>query len=232
MNNLQEFDLTKIEPCINIIIVGDNMLRKEMMEQTILQILRTKMNNNGFGYKMYESHNTTVKTKRYYTGKDTSIRFRITILIGNEWFAIDYSNYDLVFVHSQFENKNLIMDKYNILNDIINYSSEDDFFVIQKENIQICKPETYRTYFELHDKNPFCYNNILKLKENIIYGYSVFHIIDGSLHKKLQLRLKDLDIIHFIVFCVENNENNNVWLPKEINLEIINLICLSIKNEI
>ncbi len=230
MDNLGQYDLTTMNPGINIIIIGSNITKSEMMGQTISQILMAKMNVYN-EYDMYESQNFCSKIKRYYSkNKNQFKEFKITILLldlQGILKKLNYDNYNLAFVQSKFKRKKYMMEKYNIANDMINYSSEDEFFVMQKGKLQICKPESYSMYFETYQKNPFCYSNIIKLKENITNDYSIFHKNNSTLYKLLQTKLEKLYVIYSTIYCMKNIEDINIWLPQELNLEIINLLCLS-----
>ncbi len=226
----ERFDLCDLDIGINIAIIG-LLIDNSMLRRNMSHIFSTKLKDNEF--KTLVINENFGQIKRYnYIHKKQLKEFNIITLYPKKWKLINLNSYDVIFIHSLYKYKNAIINKCGFINDFIDYSSLDDFFVIQKGTIKICAPEYTSTYSEIYNKNPFCYNDIIKLSENINNSFSFYHAKDGCLHNELKTRLKELDIIYFTIFCFSNRKDITVWLPTELNLEIMKLLYLSIKNEI
>ncbi len=224
MDKLEQFDLTKINPGANIVIIGPTTYGNDLLGRTISHILSVKMSNYS-GFHIYGSSNVLSKSVHFsYMHNNQVQSFKITTLYETAWASIHYNPHDLIFVHSLFMHKEFIMKKYNITNGIINNSLPHNFFVLETEKARVCKAEINTTYMEIYKENEFCHNNITKLMENIRFNYSLFHGSNGELYKTLRTRLKEFELIYYSIFCFNNK---NIWIPNELNLEIINLFCLS-----
>ncbi len=208
------FDLCELEPNLDIKIIGSAKSGKINLQNNILHILKTK------NYKVVQPH----KNYAFYdcTYKDKLKKLRVALCSEDN----GYGN-DLVFFHADHAEDCVKFDKYKIIEGT-DFTNQDDFFVFQHKEFKFkCQAENNSTYSTTFDKNPFCYNTIKKLVYNISNKYSMFHSMYSHLHIKLQIRLRNLYIIYSAIFCMENNGNDDIQLPSELNLEIINLFCLS-----
>ncbi len=220
ITQLERFDLCDLEPGFNIGIVGVACHDNAILKNTISHILETKLKGLGI-FKVFSDYK---RIKRYtYTDGNQLKEFEIAKLHPKRW---ESNNYDIIFVHSLFKHKIKVINKCNIISDMIEYSSLDDFFLVQNGTIKICSPEYRATYLINYNENPFSYNNVMTLNKNISNGFSVYFKINGFLYNSLQTRLKEIDIIYFAILCLKNNVDENIWLPNELHLEIINLFCL------
>ncbi len=229
----KQFDLAGIEPNFNIVIIGhNNCCGKSALERNILYMLREKKYLIDKLTFKYES-----KRFKFFTHDDI-----IWTKYGNQIMKYDHA---LFFVHSNYHNAEIIINQYynslkiptNLnqnykpLNNPISYNvlkqypTYNTFYVMQNGPIELYVPEYKETYPIFYNEKPFCYNNVLKLTNNILNRYSMFHNKTSDLYKQLQMRLKDLDILCCYICCMKNNENN-IWIPNELNLEIIHLFFL------
>ncbi len=180
---LEQFDLCDLEPNINIKITGPSKCGKTQLEQNILHILRAKNCN------VTKIHDTTNNyTFNNYRPENQSDSFSVAVIN-----RIYHHESGLVFSNLDYKNlKKEIKDKYK-------FTTEDcmnpyTFIVTFDGQIKyICIAENNLTYSTIFNNNPFCRNNINKLITKIANNYSMFHKINGELHTKLQLRLKELD---------------------------------------
>ncbi len=204
---IEQFDLCNLEPNINIKITGKSRNGESFLKGNIIHILDVKKHNT------MQNNYTNGKLETY------------CIMLTDRGYD---SKYDLLFINLNYERlKKEVKDKYKFTNEdgvIEPYT----FIVFQDKQIKyLCNVENKLTYLKTFNKNPFCYNNIIKLVDKITNNYSMFHTINSDLYENLQIRLKELDIIYFTIFCVKNMNIFNIWLPYELRLEIINLFGLS-----
>ncbi len=202
ITQLERFDLCDISPNINIGIIGPSTCENSMLEHTILHILSIKLKYKGF--RMSILYGPSGQIKRYnYIHKNQLKEYSIITLEPNYWNSINSISYNMLFVHSQFIYKKNIINNCNVINDMVDYSSINDFFAIQKGEIKICAPEYPATYPEIYNGNLFSYNNIMKLNRTIANSFSSRHNKDGDFHVQLQTRLKELNMIYFTIFCFQ-----------------------------
>ncbi len=228
----KQFDLAGIEPNFNIVIItaqrpyhgyrtgynGDSALKRN-----ILHILREKqylINKSKFKYE-----------SKYF-------KFIIsdnTIWTKNGKELMDYGN-ALFFVHSSHYSAEIIINQYykslkipinspTPYNLLKQYLPSNTFFVMRNGPIELYIPECSDTYLKFYNEKPFCYNNVMKLTTNISKKFSMFHGKKSNLYEQLQTRLKELDVICCYI-CYMKNNDNNIWLPNELNLEIMKLFFL------
>ncbi len=230
----KQFDLPAIKPNFNIVIIGhDNCCGEVALKRNILYVLREKkyLNTNDLSIK-YES-------KRFKFITHDNI---IWTKYGNQIMKYDHA---LFFVHSNYNSAEIIINqyynslkiptnlnqKYKPLNnplpyDVLKqYSAYNTFFVMQNGPIELYTPEYKNTYLDFYNEKPFCYNNVMKLTTNILNRYSMFHNKTSYLCGQMQTRLKELDVMCCYICCMKNNEND-IWLPNELNLEIMKLFFL------
>ncbi len=215
-----------IKPNIDIKIIGPSDCGKTKLTTNILAILNKKYFIDAkLVYLGVHNNNRAIATIHAYT-------------LYNEIFHIveyssDYEPKSILeppghisFIHSNLLNKQQLLKKYNNLlsDDEINYSSQYAFFVTSlAEPLQLCETEIETSYLTKYNENPFCYNNVRNLIFNIKNNYSLYHNENGELYEKLHLRLKELeDKICNIKLCMKHG-NDNLWLPSELNLVIINM---------
>ncbi len=219
MTELKCFNLNDISIPNKFLIFGNNGNNYQLMS-----IIKHVLNNTDCITSYVNIHeNMCIKycSKKY--AKTSYVIVYDTIDCHPETF----DPLDTIFINSQYINKESIMKKFfgkNYVNNLINYSCPETFFVLQNKNIpKIYKVENHLTYSIEYGANPYYYNNIIKLKNIILNNYSVYHKINDLLHIKIEFRLKQLNKIYFSIFCVRNNK---LWLPNELNLEIIKLLFL------
>jgi hypothetical protein len=205
----QQYDLTELEPNVNIKIIGPpTPCGKTCLERNIMYILSAKNCTiepyNGIG--------------RFYISPNNQERFSIIVTCNKS----DNAN-DLIFIHADYFKDNFVG---NVNEE--DFSTPYTFFVLHKGTIKKCIAENQFTYLDMYNKMPFCYDNITNLINIISNSYSIHHKMYGILYGKLQFRLKELDVIYCTIYCTRNSENNNIWLPNELNLEIIKLLFLNL----
>ncbi len=210
---LQQFDLCSLEPNINTRFVGPG---KTPLKQNISHILLAK---NCCVVDLDEE-----RTSYIYREKGG-------IKTANMMYILNSTDSEMNFTFMHVNNvKKLLTDNGNIeLFNEMDFSDPNTFFLIQNGKIKSkCKAEQKSTYSEIYEKNPFRYNNIKKITERITNNYSVFHKNGSDLHKTLQTRLKDLDKIYYAIWSMKIVEQkDDTWLPKDLNINITILLCLS-----
>ncbi len=214
---LKYFDLHNLNPGVNIKIIGPANCGKTYFQRNILHILQAKncniMKNN-------DTQNTYIHPANPFTVfrvEETNFRNNVN----------DKDN--LIFMHTTY------IKKLVVANNTYKYFAEENFtapygfFLLHDGKILYrCQAEySSLEYYLDYNRNTFCYNNIMKLINNITNGYSMFHKTDTIFHHTLQQRLKELYVIYSTIFSVKNNGSDDMWLPTELNLEIINLLYLS-----
>ncbi len=237
---LEYYDLRSIKPGYNFIIICDDQSEKNTLKRNIMYFLTNKKCIIRDSY--YHSGKYDIQ---YYSFK--SKIFNIIIHSSNS-APSNYDNLDIVFIHSQCFNKNIIAQNYfkngfiydcfnyvcgyftnnnknnvTYINNISNYYNPCTFFVLYKNTIQLCKAEYETTYLTKFREMPYNYNNLAKLNNNILNGYSLYNKQYGKLHSNIQSKLKTLGKIHIGFLCLKHYD---IWLPNELHLEIIKLLFL------
>ncbi len=214
MHTLEEFDLYNLCPNFNIKIYGHENTTTIFLEQYILNILKAincnvvKINDVQHNYK--------------YSNRSELF----TVIVIDNLNDINYN--DLVFIHGRYIQGRFHPDAYKFIID--DFKCPHTFFVLKNRRILFkYKIKNNLIYLKNFNDKPFCYNNVNNLMKDIKGKYYVHHIINSRLYEILELRVKELNIICCYICCMQKNENN-IWLPNELNSEIINLICLLIKN--
>ncbi len=208
------FDLCDLKTNNNIRIVGPHNCGKTFLRSNILYIFRAK------GCRIIGSNDMRIT----YTHPDNQFTL----------FNIEVINYyttsieGIIFMHATLVKKKLIDDgTYEFYNEE-DFLDKYMFFVLHNNKILFkCKAEhSSSTYYQIYNRNPFCYNNVVKLTHNIKNKYSMFHETHAVFDHILQSKLKKLYMIYSTIFFVKNNENKDKWLPSELNIEIIKLFSL------
>ncbi len=215
-----------IKPDIDIKIIGSSNCGKTVLTDNILTILNKKYLISPARI-YFDAHNNNSKIEKVYAYTSYGKRF----------YILEYSsNYEptsrsqppghISFVNTEYINKKTLLRKYNnLLSDgEINYSSPHTFFIASlRKPLQLCETEIDTTYLTKYSENPFCYYNVRNLVFNIKNRHSLYNDENGKLYGELQSRLKELDdkICH-IKLCMKH-VNDNLWLPSELNLVIINM---------
>jgi len=222
---LKQFDLTQIEPKFNFIIIGHNGCGKLALNRHILYILRMKksvVKQSNFSIK-------SVELLHEYT--NNSEKFHVAVYNTNEGPSEIISS-DILFVHSRYAHKEFAIKHYykylhntNNYDFLKKYEAPNTFFVIQNGIVQIYKPEYDVTYLEMYNEKPFCRDNVTKLITNISNRFSMYHNKTSDLYQNLQIRLRELDAIHYMLLCMNNSEN--MWLPNDLKIVIVKLFFLT-----
>ncbi len=222
MNKIERFDLTKIEPNFNILIIGPDDNVNSILEQNISNIIISKISNYN-NFNICKIHGAIGHTKHYSFYYENQLKeFNHTKAYKSSWTITSLEKYDLIFVNLFSPHANYIINNFNVNH--IYSASQSTFYAVQnKIIIQMCDAGPDTTYQELYNKNPYCRNNITTLLKNIINNYSMVHDTTGDLYKTLFFRLKALNVIYPTMMSMTNSD---IWLPGELNLEIIKLLCL------
>ncbi len=227
---LEYFDLHTIKRGYNYLIMGPNVCGKNILSKNIINMLSNRKCAIGNAQRQQNG----IDTQYYYYNKSNKLKL-FNIIVYDPYSApFNYGELDIVFVHSQFIHKKIVIQRYfnngytcndiNYINIMENYSSPYTFFVLQNFNIPtLCKAEHDDTYLTTFNDKSFDYNNVKKLTNNILNNFSVYHKKNKELHLVLQSRLDQLNQIYNGIFCLNNND---VWIPSELNLEIIKLLFL------
>ncbi len=216
---LEYFNLNSISLPYNFLIFGANSINYSLMS-----IIKHVLNSNDC-ITNYVNINQNMCVE--YFSEEHRRNGRIIIYDKLEDHPEYFDSLDTIFIHSQYINKESVMKKFlgnHPINNLANYSCSDTFFVLKSKSIfKVYKIEHCLGYLKTFGDKPYDYNNITKLTNNILNNFSVYYKINGELHLILQSRLDQLNQIYNGILCLKNN---SVWIPYELNLEIIKLLFL------
>ncbi len=209
---LKDFHLVDLKPDTNIKAIGPNNCGKSFLLRNILHILQIK------GCTLVQNKNTQ------YTYSHQNNQLSVFNIEKSNDYNIDEDG--LIFMHATYVRDMVVHDGTYEFYNKEEFLNKYMFFVLRNNEILYkCEAEySSSTYLQIYNKNPFCYDNVTKLMSNIKNKYSLYHKTDNELDHILKLKLDELYIIYSTIFCVKNND---IWLPPELNLEIIKLFCLS-----
>jgi len=212
-----------IKPKLNIMIIGSSNCGKTALIKNIRSIFKNKYCIDTL---IIFSGGSYSSVEEIYAYKYFEENFSIAGC-ESDCEPLNNNKYaELIFISSEYQNKIVLIEKIgnNIIGNEIDYSSPHTFLVVNKNKpLQLCETEIESTYLTKYNDNPYCYNNVRKLSININNGYSMYHFKNDDLHEKLQIRLKELEnIILNIMLCMKNTENNDMWIPNDLILLILN----------
>ncbi len=239
MEHVNYLDLSIVKPGYNYKIIGPKGSGKKTLRENIAHLLTMRKCKIDYPYRMHSRY----KLMYVYPINDETNEFEIfnIELYDSNSAPLHFEELDIIFVHSQYINKKKVAQDYynkgyykpghittnniNFVNGMDSHSLPYTFFVLQNHHSPPALRKIEHNTSYLTDFNNWSYNysNITKLTNNILNRHSSYHEKNGELYKILQLKLKELYKIYCMIFCLKYHE---IWLPCELNLEIMKLFFL------
>lgn len=252
---MDTFDLCDIIPQTSIYIGGGGSGGKSYLARNIKHILQMKYNVESISLHVSQLLNGSlqliylVSEERLPYG-DYSIYLNNVLqqkLYHNVVFTYSLmpfgiakvlTEFDILFIENResYLYKKYICDTYYNNNppfncdDIFNnYDESYGFIVLQKDKpLQTCRAESPDTFHKIVYNNNLSYKDIDTLLNKIKNGYSMYYNPYNDLWNVLYNKLEDKKKkFSYILWCVQNSVNYDMWLPSDVNLMILWMVVFT-----